>query len=194
MKARLRRRTEGQHPLLYDRHALLAVPSEQAIPEPMLSFETFAGCGTSLNTTAFSAGAPFTSSSRVRRKICRHQLRVLRWIPRRCPNSPSINPLCCQRANTGASAEPALTSQIPISPQIRTSKRILSYPRRAGGDGVGHPVTFLKVNVDGGRSACRWSPLESIAQGYHASTPRIRTGRWLNRQGNQASHQIRTRF
>ena len=61
---------------------------------------TFAGLGTSVNTTGFSADEPFPSSALASRKTRRHQLRVLGGIPRFAPNSRSVKPLRCQRPNT----------------------------------------------------------------------------------------------
>jgi hypothetical protein len=60
---------------------------------------TFAGRGTSVNTTAFSGALLFPASSPARRKTCRHQVSVLTGIPRCRPNSLSVKPLRCQRAN-----------------------------------------------------------------------------------------------
>ena len=93
-------------------------------------FGTLADGGTSVNTTWLSAGVQFPASSPAGPKTYRHQVRVPSWIPRCCPNSRSVNPPRCQRANTTHHAR--TDSSTPSSPWIPTSEpdSALSAPRK----------------------------------------------------------------
>jgi hypothetical protein len=77
-------------------------PLDRTISRTDGVLRTLAGGGTSVNTTGFFAGAPFTCSAPASRKTRRHHVSVLSGILRFSPNSRSVNPLRAQHANIPA--------------------------------------------------------------------------------------------
>jgi len=106
---------------------------------------TFAGLGTSVNTTTSLAGTLLDAAF----PALRHA-ETLAATTSACSleshaaaHTPAASAHYAASAPTpGASAVPALMSSIPFSPWIRTSESILRYRPLAGGDGVSHPVTY----------------------------------------------------